>query len=125
MIIDYFEKVRKKLARLKWLIDREVIETEYDEDVNLGIIGGTITFKDGTVLNFKEIISLTERNYRFHYMDKENRLIYRWDSAPHHKEVKTFPYHLHTSRGVVECKLVSLVDVLSKIENIIVDHLEK
>ena len=110
---------------MKWLIDREALETEYDEDVNLGIIGGTITFKDGTVLNFKEIISLTDRNYRFHYMDKENRLIYRWDSAPHHKEVKTFPYHLHTSEGVVECKLVSFVDVLSKIENIIIDHLEK
>jgi hypothetical protein len=90
MIIDCFEKVRKKLASLKWLIDREVIETEYDEDINLGIIGGTITFKDGTVLNFKEIISLTERNYRFHYMDKENRLIYRWDPRPITKRLKLF-----------------------------------
>jgi len=24
----------------------------------------------------------------------------RWDNAPHHKEVETFPYHIHIGRKV-------------------------
>jgi len=44
MTIHYFEKVKKRIAKLEWLIDREGIEIEYDEDADVGIIGGNITF---------------------------------------------------------------------------------
>jgi hypothetical protein len=34
----------------------------------------------------------------------------RWDSAPHHKEITTFPFHLHTPEGVMECDKVNLIE---------------
>ena len=124
MTIRYFEKTKKRIAKLEWLIERESIDTEYDEDADIGIIGGSIVFKDGSVLYFKEILLAEKRQYRFHYMDEGNKLISRWDSAPHHKELGTFPHHIHLPDGVKENKPVKLIDVLDKIESIIIDRLE-
>ena len=61
---------------------------------------------------------------RFHYMDERNNLISRWDTAPYYKELKTFPYHVHLPNGVKESKQVTLIDVLDKIENIVIAELE-
>ena len=125
MIAGYFEKVKKRIARLNWLIEREVVETEYDEDADSGLIGGNITFKDGSCLYFKEVLFSQTREYRFHYMDRKQNLILRWDSAPHHKKIKTFPYHVHTSKSVMPSKPLNLIEVLDQIERIIVEKIEK
>ena len=57
-------------------------------------------------------------------MDERNNLISRWDNAPHHKELRTFPHHIHLPDGVKENKPVKLIDVLVKIETIVIDRLE-
>ncbi len=58
-------------------------------------------------------------------MDESNNLIYRWDTAPHYKGLKTFPYHIHLPDGVKERKRVTLIEVLDKIEGGVVDKLER
>jgi len=58
-------------------------------------------------------------------MDEKNKLISRWDTAPHHKELKTFPYRIHLPDGVKECKPVTLNGVLDSIESIVIDRLEE
>ena len=121
MTIRYFNKIKKRIARLEWLTERVSIDTEYDEDVDVGIIGGSITFKDGSTFHFKEVLlEGNNRHYRFHYMDERNNLISRWDTAPHHKELKTFPHHVHLPNGVKESAPVKLIDVLEKIEGIVI-----
>ncbi|MCK4389805.1 MAG: hypothetical protein KAV83_06170 [Desulfobacterales bacterium] len=40
MTIRYFEKIKKRIGKLEWLIKRVSIDTEYDEDTDVGIIGG-------------------------------------------------------------------------------------
>jgi len=124
MTIRYFDKIRKRIVNLEWLIERVSIDTEYDEDADAGAIGGSITFKDGSVFHFKEVLFGKNRHYRFHYMDQKNNLIFRWDTAPHHKELKTFPHHVHLPDGAKESKPVKLIDVLDKIESIVVARLE-
>ena len=125
MTIRYFEKIKKRIAKLEWLIERESIDTEYDEDADVGIVSGSITFKDGSVFHFKEVCLEKSRQYRYHYMDERNNLISRWDTAPHHKELKTFPHHIHLPDGVKESKPLKLVDVLDEIESIIISRLEE
>ena len=124
MTIRYSEKVKKRISKLEWLIERKSIDTEYDEDADVGYIGGYINFKDGSLFHFKEILIGQNRHYRFHYMDEKNKLISRWDTAPHHKELKTFPYHIHLPDGVKGCKPVTLNGVLDTIESIVIDRLE-
>jgi len=124
MTVRYFETVKKRIARLEWLIERQSIDTEYDEDADVGVISGNITFKDGSVFHFKDVLLGKSRQYRFHYMDERRNLICRWDTAPHHKELKTFPYHIHLPDGVKESRLVKLIDVLDEIESIVIGRLE-
>ena len=110
MTIRYFKKIKNRIGKLEWLIERVSIDTEYDEDADAGIVGGNITFKDGSIFHFKEVLLGKNRHYRFHYMDERNNLISRWDTAPHYKELKTFPYHVHLPNGVKESKQVTLID---------------
>ena len=124
MTIRYFKKIKKRIEKLEWLIERVSLETEYDEDADVGLISGSTTFKDGSIFHFKEVLLGEKSQYRFHYMDESNNLIFRWDSAPHHKELKTFPYHVHLPDGVKESKPVKLIDAIDKIERVVVARLE-
>lgn len=124
MTIRYFRKIKKRIEKLEWLIDRVNIDTEYDEDADTGIITGSITFKDGSILHFKEVLMGKNRHYRFHYMDERSNLISRWDTAPHYRKLKTFPYHVHVPNGVKESEQVVLTEVLDKIQSLVIAKLE-
>jgi hypothetical protein len=56
MTIRYFDKIKKRIVKLEWLMERVSIDTEYDEDADAGVIGRSITFKDGSVFHFKEVL---------------------------------------------------------------------
>jgi hypothetical protein len=58
--------------------------------------------------------------YAYHYPDKTEKVIFRYDMAPHHKEIKTFPHHKHLgSEEVIESLAPSLAEVLHEIEGIV------
>ena len=69
------------------------------------------------------IVSEKESEYRFQYMDKNKNLICRWDSAPHHKEISTFPYHLHTINKVKESKKMNFIKVVDDVAEKVIGHL--
>jgi len=59
-----------------------------------------------------------KRKYVFHYQDKDSKLVFRYDTAPHWKKSKTFPYHKHLQNGsVIDSKIVYLETVLHEIVN--------
>ncbi|OGW50644.1 MAG: hypothetical protein A2Z50_03310 [Nitrospirae bacterium RBG_19FT_COMBO_42_15] len=58
--------------------------------------------------------------YRFHYMDKEAHMLFRYDNAPHHPEIPSFPHHKHTSNKTVQSNIPCLKDVLNEITAIII-----
>jgi hypothetical protein len=124
MSVLYFEKVRERISELRWLIKRESTEVEWDEDADVGMIGGNIIFKDDSVLHFKEVILGGERHYRYHYMNNADTLICRWDTAPHHREVNSFPFHIHLPHGVEESKEIDLIFALNKIEQLVVESID-
>lgn len=38
------------------------------------------------------------KKYSFHWQDTEGNCIMRWDNAPHHQSVYSFPYHKHLGK---------------------------
>jgi len=124
LIQSYFEKVERKLEEIRVLVRTETTEFSIISS-DMGIIKGRIVFIDGSVIDFRELVSEGEANYRFHYMDKDNRLIKRWDTAPHHRELTTFPFNLHTSDGVRECRKVTLINVLDQIKGKLIKIMSK
>lgn len=75
-----------------------------------------VELNDASILFITEYIDETERNYSYHWQDAENNLITRWDNAPYHKDIETFPHHLHTKEGIFESFDFTIVDILKAIE---------
>ena len=123
MIHDYFSKVQKKLDESRWIIIEQSINFDFVSE-EMGIITGKLVFIDTSILEFMELVSKIEAEYRFQLMDKNKDLIYRWDSAPHYKEIATFPYHMHTKKGVKESKKVNFVEILDIVVGKVIENLK-
>lgn len=74
-----------------------------------------ILIEDHSTLFVREYVDDKERAYSFHWLDQNNMMITRWDNAPHHKDIETFPHHKHTPDGIFENLEITLPDVLEEI----------
>lgn len=85
---------------------------------------GSIIFTDRSVLDIS-IFAVESRNtiiidkHRYHYMDKRGHLVFRYDNAPHHRELSTFPHHKHLPDRVVSAPAPSLQEILNEISAVI------
>jgi hypothetical protein len=113
---DYLSQLDAKLEELANTIISLFIQRDIDANLEMGFIKGRITFLDGSMLEFSEQLPTERQKYRFHYMDAASNLILRWDSAPHHRHLSTFPFHLHTPQSVQEHGAITLLEVFSQIE---------
>lgn len=85
---------------------------------SLGYIRGSIIFENRYRLDFiemKQVGTPDKIKYRYQYMDERNTTIFRYDNAPHHKNIHTFPHHKHTDAGIVACSEPALNEVLFEI----------
>ena len=58
--------------------------------------------------------------YSYHYQDRDGKVIFRYDMAPHHIEIETFPHHKHVNSGkVVKAFAPNLARVLDEIGDLI------
>jgi len=118
-IAEYLAKLDTKLQEMADVILSSSIQREVDANLGIGFIKGRITFLNGSTLDFSEQLPVERTKFRFHYMDAENNLITRWDSAPHHRHLGTFPFHLHTPQGVEAHPAITLLEVLDKVKAMI------
>ncbi|MGA9100232.1 MAG: DUF6516 family protein [Methanotrichaceae archaeon] len=72
------------------------------------------------VLHINETLGRGYRNYSYH-IQKRNKMVRRWDNAPHWPAMKTFPHHLHAGDEdrPIECEEIFIDDVLNEIKAII------
>ena len=55
-----------------------------------------VIFRDRSTLYIRDYIFLNgERKYLYHWQDKYEKLIIRWDNSPHHPHIRGFPHHKH------------------------------
>ena len=71
-----------------------------------------IELTDGSTLFTNEFVGPGVRKYAFHWTAADGRFIARWDNAPHHRELPTFPHHVHRGEAVEASREVTLDDVL-------------
>jgi hypothetical protein len=56
--------------------------------------------------------------------DADGNLIFRYDNAPHHPHLSTFPAHKHVGSSVIDAEPPDLNDVLAEIDAIIYPDME-
>lgn len=115
MIYDYYKKIEARTSELGIIAEKAIEFREFDFDE--GFVKGRILFINGSVLEFLEYIKGEARlKYRFHYMDDQGAIVFRYDNAPHHHDVSTFPDHKHTPNEVIAAFPRELLCVIDEIE---------
>jgi len=122
---DYFSEIQNLLRGSAFI---ENVDVKYDaKSKTVGLIHGNIGMVDGSTLQFLELIDRKDNEiirpkYRFHFMDSADKMIFRYDNAPHHPEVPTYPHHKHIrdEEKLKQSKEIGLRDVLSEIEGMII-----
>lgn len=61
------------------------------------------------------------QRYAYH-ISKKSELIIRWDNAPHHRQIRTFPHHKHIKDAILESKEVTIEEILEELEGMIEDE---
>lgn len=124
MIDDYFKVIIESLIVSHSVSSFKILRKEVSEED--GYIRVKCNLSNGDFLEFAEYIvvhkdKLRLETYSYHWQGKEGRLIKRWDNVAHHKEIKTFPYHIHLADGsVIESVNIALKKILSEIGKTII-----
>jgi hypothetical protein len=120
LITEYFKEIESHIAHRVYILESNLIRDK--RSAHIGIIEGELIFKDESVLNFIEFVNVKKEvhiyKYSYHYRDKNGELIFRYDMAPHHKEIVTFPHHKHIYPDkVIKASVPNLKFVLDEIDN--------
>ena len=99
-----------------------VLKMEIGEDD--GYIRIKCKLSNGDIFEFAEYVIIHEEKihletYSYHWQSADGKLRKRWDNVPHHKNVDTFPNHLHLPKKVVSSRPQSLKKILADIEKIL------
>jgi len=121
-IRDYLTQVRQAIeSRPNLNVERYFEQIFTDIRCNLRI---RLRFADNSLLEISEAVTLTEEtlnwlSYRYHYQTASGTLIFRYDNAPHHPELRTYPDHKHTTIAVVASVHPTIEQVLREIQVIL------
>jgi len=102
-IDEYFDRIEYQCLLSPVVLSLQVRERE--ERLQEGYIRIRARLSNGDLLEAFEFVVNTPDGihtltYRIHWQRDDGRLRRRWDNAPHHQEIATFPDHVH--RGLAE-----------------------
>ena len=94
-------------------------------DVNECYVRGVLTLIGGFELHVAEYVvtepDVQRPKYRYHLQTSSGELVSRWDNAPHHPTVPTFPDHRHDDQGQVHpTSPMNVPDVLDAVWQFII-----
>ncbi len=99
---EYYAGVQKAILAAPHVIQTDISFDEVSEEECY--IRGVIILRGGFELHIAEYVATEPEfkrlKYRFHLQSSDNRMIARWDNAPHHPEVKTHPDHAHIGQKI-------------------------
>ena len=95
---DYLAWIKSVIALCPEVVNVTIIREESETDK--GLWRYRLTLKDGSFLEIFEFLQIASGQveiikYSFHWQTENRELIKRWDNAPHHPEISTYPHHVH------------------------------
>ena len=115
---DYYLSLQNAIHAAPHVLRSDV---QFEEiDVNECYVRGVLTLIGGFELHIAEYVVtepvLTRPKYRYHLQTFGGKLVSRWDNAPHHPDVSTFPDHRHDDHGGVHlASPMNVPDVLDAV----------
>lgn len=108
---------------LSWRHSRQVVVVYADTGDRVAQYRMRVALVDGSLLQCVERVrqladGLFAEKYSFHWQRSDGSLIRRWDNAPHHPEISSFPHHVHEGdeNHVLAHEAVDVFGVLERID---------
>ncbi len=118
MLAEYFVNFDSIVNSLDFVLYSEIQKRKIND--LLGVIEGKLIFEHG-VLDVLEVIKitdnqLTKKKYKYHFRNQTDEMIFRYDNAPHHQNVTTFPHHKHFKAEITESNEPDIIQILAEIK---------
>lgn len=121
MLENFLADLKASLTASPIVKDIEILD-EFITSVS-GFLDFRVLLIDGSELFVSEYFTVLKdkikRDKYSYHLQKNNVLLIRWDNAPHHEELSTFPDHVHRKDGVYESKEMRVEDVLKELSKIV------
>lgn len=117
LLCDYLNQVEQAIVQCEnAYVERYQEEILTSQRANLRI---RLRFKQTHLLEINEAIVITDNyleflDYRYHFQDEKNNLVFRYDSTPHFPNLSTFPHHKHLPNDVISCHKPEITQVLKE-----------
>jgi len=121
-VLKYLQEIEAAFSKLSsGYIERYEEECLTPERANLRI---RVRFPTGYMLEWNEAVIGEEGHvehlgYRYHFQDRDNNLVFRYDNTPHFPDLKTFPNHKHLPDKVMAAKRPSVFEVLKEVNELL------
>ncbi len=121
MLENFLADLKASLTVSPIVKDIEILD-EFITSVS-GFLDCRVHMIDGSELYVSEYFTVLndkiKRDKYSYHLQKNNELIIRWDNAPHHRELSTFPFHVHKNDGIQESQNMTVNDVLEELSKTI------
>lgn len=119
MVENHFEDIIQDLSVSPAVSSFEALKIEVGEED--GYIRIKCKLSNNDIFEFAEYVTIRKRKihvetYSYHWQSANGILKKRWDNVPHHKDIDTFPHHLHSADNVISSEPQSLKKILADIE---------
>lgn len=117
VVFDYLDQVEQAIQQCSNVyVERYEEEILTPKRVNLRI---RLRFSQTHLLEINEAIIVVDNqldylDYRYHFQDENNCLIFRYDSTPHFPSLPNFPHHKHLPDGTIACDKPEITEVLKE-----------
>ncbi|OKH16929.1 toxin TumE [[Limnothrix rosea] IAM M-220] len=115
----YLQGIETEIIGLTDLyVEKYVEEILTDTRVNLRI---RLRSSSGYLLEMHEAICVSPDevleylDYRYHFQDSQNQLIFRYDSTPHFPDLSSFPHHKHLKDRVIACSKPTIETIIHEV----------
>jgi hypothetical protein len=122
LIDAYYQALLQVIDQNPLVVSKTIALKKYTDLI--GYIRGALAFLDGSTLHFREYLDFEEtdpkRDYSYHYRHGP-QLVFRYDNTPHHRQLPTFPHHVHrhSETEVHSCPQPDLAGVLAEIHTLV------
>ena len=117
LLSRYLDKIEAEIRKLEDVyVERYEEEILASDRINLRI---RVRFKAGNLFELNEAVivegdQLERLNYRYHFQDRQNNLIFRYDNTPHFPNLENFPHHKHLRDGIMSSEEPTVVGVIEE-----------
>jgi hypothetical protein len=118
ILLDYLAQIEQAILQYSNIyVERYEEEILTPKRANLRI---RLRLNQTYLLEINEAIIITDNqleflDYRYHFQDENNCLIFRYDSTPHFPNLQNFPHHKHLQNNVIASQKPEITQVLKEV----------